>query len=135
MDEAAWQVAIFAVASFGDDSERAGALEGIGEDFGRYEGVPPQLELLDDGRKARLLNPISYVSVDDQGWPVPADTIVDGASIPRLFWTLIGGPFEGKYRNASIVHDCYCDTHDRSWRDTHRMFHSAIASPGAAPSS
>lgn len=28
----------------------------------------------------------------------------DGASIPRLFWRLIGGPF-GKYREAAVIHD------------------------------
>ena len=133
MDDARWQLALFAVASFGEDAEPAGALERIGEEFGRYEGLPPQLELLDDGRMARLLSPISYVAANDEAWPVPADTVVDGASIPRLFWTLIGGPFEGKYRNASIVHDCYCDTRERSSRGTHRMFYSAMRCSGVSP--
>ena len=35
---------------------------------------------------------------------IPKGFITDGASIPRLFWSLIGGPW-GKYGYAAIVHD------------------------------
>lgn len=51
---------------------------------------------------------------------------MDGASIPRALWTLIGGPFEDKYRNASIIHDWYCDVRSRPWKDTHRVFYHAM---------
>lgn len=101
-------------------------------DFGRYTGLPPQIALLDDGRLARLLAPISYFRPDSSEWPVPAGVELDGASIPRAFWTLIGGPFEGRYRNASIVHDHYCVVRTRSWRDTHRMFHDGMRCSGVA---
>ena len=42
-------------------------------------------------------------------WTAPKGAKVDGASIPQLFWTPIGGPFEGKYRYASVIHDTECD--------------------------
>lgn len=29
----------------------------------------------------------------------------DFASIPRLLWTLIGGPAEGRYRKIAVIHD------------------------------
>ncbi|MET0293770.1 MAG: DUF1353 domain-containing protein, partial [Phenylobacterium sp.] len=102
------------------------------EDFGAFEGTPPRVELLDDGRKARLLSPIAYTRPDATRWPAPADIVVDGASIPRTLWSLIGGPFEGKYRNASIVHDYYCDEKTRTWGDTHRMFFEAIRCSGVS---
>jgi len=35
----------------------------------------------------------------------PAGTKTDGASVPRFFWRLIGGPMTGKYRQAAVVHD------------------------------
>jgi len=100
------------------------------EGFGRYEGLPPQVELSDDGRTVRLLRPLSYYQEAGDAWPVPAGTEADGASIPRAFWSLIGGPFEGKYRNASIVHDHYCVTRDRPWAQVHRMFHEAMRCSG-----
>lgn len=35
----------------------------------------------------------------------PKGTFTDGASIPRFFWRVIGGPMTGKYRMAAVIHD------------------------------
>lgn len=107
------------------------ALEALA-DFGRYDGLPPKIVLLDDGRRATLIDPISYHDPAGSAWPVPAGSQLDGASIPRPFWSIIGGPFEGKYRNASIVHDRYCDTRERPWQGTHRMFYPAMRCSGVS---
>ena len=56
-------------------------------------------------------------------WMTPTGTKVDGASIPQVFWSLIGGPFEGAYINASVIHDHYCRTRERTAHDTHRNFY------------
>ena len=32
----------------------------------------------------------------------------DGASIPWIFWRIIGSPFLPQFRKASLVHDYYC---------------------------
>jgi hypothetical protein len=97
---------------------------------GTFEGLPPQIALLGDGRTARLLAPLSFTQANGTAWPVPAGVELDGASIPRVLWSLIGGPFEGRYRNASIVHDHYCVVRTRSWQDTHRVFYDAMRSSG-----
>ena len=102
------------------------------ESFGRYDGLPPQITLEADGRTAHLLAPLTYHDPSGADWPVPAGAWLDGASIPRAFWPLIGGPYEGKYRDASIVHDHYCITHSRSWRQTHSMFHDAMRCSGVS---
>ena len=98
--------------------------------FGHYIGLPPKVSMLDDGRRLQLLADLIYIEESGTDWPVPKDWVVDGASIPRIFWTLIGGPLEGEYRNASIIHDHYCDTHARAWRETHRMFYEAMRCSG-----
>lgn len=98
---------------------------------GRYEGRAA-LELLDDGRIARLLEAYAYIDCFDQRWDVPALAQVDGASIPRALWTLIGGPFEGRYRNASIIHDWFCDRRTRPWQRVHRMFYEAMLTSGVS---
>ena len=105
-------------------------LEGLEEDWGAYTGLPPRVELLDDGRGAHLLAALSYRRPDGSDWPVPPGAWLDGASIPRPLWSLIGGPFEGRYRNASIVHDHYCITQVRPWQDVHRMFYEAMRCSG-----
>ena len=56
-------------------------------------------------------------------WTAPSGAEVDGASIPQPFWSVIGGPFEGAYINASVIHDHYCRTKQRTAHDTHRNFY------------
>ncbi len=61
-------------------------------------------------------------------WLTPSGTHVDGASIPQFFWSIIGGPFEGPYINASVIHDHYCRTKERTAHDTHRNFYYGMMS-------
>ena len=84
----------------------------------------------DDGRAMILTEPFEYVDANGKQWPVPKGTTVDGASIPRPFWSVIGGPFEGKYRNASVVHDFYCQVRTRPHLDVHNVFHEAMLTSG-----
>lgn len=63
-------------------------------------------------------------------WVTPAHTEVDGASIPQFFWSFIGGPFEGEYINASVIHDHYCRTKTRMAHDTHRNFYYGMRAAG-----
>ena len=86
----------------------------------------------EDGRSMTLIEPFEYIDPSDLRWPVPAGTVVDGASIPRAFWTIIGGPFEGRYRNASVVHDFYCQIRNRPYSAVHRMFYNAMVTSGLA---
>ncbi|MFC1455491.1 endonuclease [Microvirga arabica] len=122
--------AVRAIAALDARTPSAAALTEAAADFGAYEGLPPEVALLDEGRTVKLLKPLTYVSEIGERWPVEAGVVVDGASIPRAFWSLIGGPFEGRYRNASIIHDRFCDLRSRSWEVTHRMFHDAMRCSG-----
>lgn len=63
-------------------------------------------------------------------WSVPPDKEVDGASIPQAFWSFIGGPFEGAYIKASVIHDYYCDEKIRTEHDTHRNFYYGMRAAG-----
>lgn len=51
--------------------------------------------------------------------------VSDGASIPRIFW-IAYPPLDGKYRLGAVIHDYYCDTKTRTWKDTHRVFYDAL---------
>lgn len=98
--------------------------------FGRYVGVPV-CRWLADGRRMELVRPFSFEDPESIRWPVPANAVVDGASIPSALWSFTGGPFEGKYRDASIIHDYYCDTRERACLDTHRVFLFGMLASGA----
>jgi hypothetical protein len=79
-----------------------------GSEFGTFDGKV-QAEWLPDGRSMRLLAPFTYTDPNGAVWEAPAGAVVDGASIPRFAWSVTGGPFTGKYRNASVIHDVTCD--------------------------
>ena len=97
--------------------------------FGRYMGRLI-LEPLRDGRLMRVIEPFGFLDPEQKRWPVPVGTKVDGASIPQPLWSLIGGPFEGKYRDASVVHDYYCDVRTVPWKAVHRVFYLGMRASG-----
>jgi len=82
--------------------------------------------------KFRLTDDFVYHDPKNVVWTAPDGAIVDGASIPRLFWTAIGNPFGGKYWKASVIHDHYCDVKTRSDKETHRSFYYAMLADGVA---
>ena len=100
-----------------------------GENLGRYEGAV-RVEWLSDGRLVRLLEPFSFVDAFTMRWDVPSGWKVDGASIPQVLWSLVGSPFTGLYRDASVIHDYYCDTKSRPWGAVHRVFYDAMLASG-----
>jgi hypothetical protein len=83
-----------------------------------------------DGVTMVLLNELRYTDPYGKVWVAPAGSRVDGASIPRPFWTIIGGPFEGKYRNASVLHDVAYDEQKVSPEDADLMFYNAMRASG-----
>ncbi len=74
-----------------------------------------------DDRRMRIVREFIYVDLNGNQWIAPAGTIVDGASIPRLFWT-VADPFSGDYRNASVIHDWLCNSQQTTWQITHKLF-------------
>jgi hypothetical protein len=95
------------------------------ESFGKFVGSV-KAEWLSDGRRMKLLTDFIYIDPKDLEWIAPLDSIVDGASIPQFAWSIIGGPFEGKYRNASVIHDVACDLKLRDWESVHEAFYHAM---------
>ena len=77
-----------------------------------------------------LLSELRYSDPNGIVWLAPAGSIVDGASIPRTLWSFMGGPFEGKYRNASVLHDVAYDRQDRPPQECDRMFYDAMRCSG-----
>jgi hypothetical protein len=101
----------------------------IAQTAGRFEG-DLVLKALPDGRNMELVTALIYVDNNGVNWPVPAKTRVDGASIPRVFWSILGAPFTGKFREASVIHDYYCQTKTRHWKAVHRVFLDGMLSRG-----
>jgi hypothetical protein len=97
--------------------------------WGYYTGEP-ETRWNSDGRSMTLLSELRYTDPHGLVWVAPAGSIVDGASVPRSLWSIMGGPFEGKYRNASVLHDVAYEQHNRPWQDCDRMFYNAMRCSG-----
>jgi hypothetical protein len=100
-----------------------------GERWGAFEGRV-LAAWHDDGRTMTLLDPFAYLDPAGAKWLAPQGSEVNGASIPRAFWSVIGGPFAGRFRNASVVHDVACVERTAEWRDVHWMFYEACRCGG-----
>lgn len=92
-----------------------------------------EAEWLEDGETMQLTREFGYLDPGGTLCTVPAGTVVNGASIPRVFWRLIGAPLTGKYRDASVVHDYQCvSRREPSWL-VHNRFYWAMRCGGVGP--
>lgn len=101
--------------------------------FGKFNGRVLAVWLRNeksDHREMQLAEEFEYIDPSGNSWKVPKDAIIDGASIPKLFWQIIGPPFVGSYREASVVHDYYCKKKNKPWKEVHRMFYYASLANG-----
>lgn len=80
----------------------------------------------------RLLADFAFIDPAGKTWTAKAGYETDGASIPRAFWTLVGGPFEGQYREAAVIHDEYCFLKTETWQATHRVFLDGMLASGVS---
>ena len=58
-----------------------------------------------NNREYRVIRNYKAVLPNDDVIRVNAGFVYDGASIPRLFWSLIGSPFTGTHTRAAFIHD------------------------------
>jgi hypothetical protein len=101
------------------------------QEFGRYTGKLI-LEPMPGGQQMKTVQDFGFLDADGRHWPVPPGTSVDGASIPKAVWSLLGRPWEGKYREASVVHDYHCTVRSVDWQSVHRMFYRAMLVSGVS---
>lgn len=97
--------------------------------YGHFE-QPIHTEWHADGRKMVLLRDVVFVDGQGTKWTAPDRATIDGASIPAIFWSFVTGPYEGRHRDASVVHDFECCVKLRPWRKAHRMYFDAMMARG-----
>ena len=127
----------FVVVLAGCASDKPAGYAGAGQTipgatkWGHYSGEPVT-RWNPDGRTMTLLTELRYTDPHGEVWVAPAGSELDGASIPRYLWSIMGGPFEGKYRNASVLHDVAYGERKRPWQDCDRMFYYAMRCSGVS---
>src|SRR6266576_7001944 len=128
---------VAAFVAFGADKEQqdqvsqAEQSDSAGSKWGSYDGEPVT-KWNPDGRTMTLLTELRYTDPNGNTWIAPIGSIVDGASIPRYLWSFMGGPFEGRYRNASVLHDVSYEQKKRPPQECDRMFYNAMRASGVS---
>ncbi|EHK55206.1 hypothetical protein MAXJ12_21264 [Mesorhizobium alhagi CCNWXJ12-2] len=84
-------------------------------------------------RDVKLEQDFGFKDASGLVWTAKKNAVVNGASIPQIFWSTFGSPFIGDYRRASVLHDYYCEVRTRSSAATHRMFYEACLAGGVGP--
>jgi hypothetical protein len=97
--------------------------------FGFFSGNPTAA-LDPDGIHITLLQNFSFTDDKQRIWIVPQGYKSDGASIPQAFWSFIGGPLTGQFRNAAIIHDYFCDRRAHPWQEVHQVFYKGMRAGG-----
>ena len=100
----------------------------------RFEGEVHTEWLTEDGpdRSMKLLATFAFVDPRGKRWVAPEGSIIDGASIPRILWSVAGSPYTGDYRRSSVLHDVACDERKVPSKDVHRMFYDAMVCDGVS---
>jgi hypothetical protein len=98
------------------------------QDFERSQSVDGK-----DYPERELVDPFCFVlKSTTEYWycEIQAGYVWDGASIPRAFWSIIGGPFSGDYIIAALVHDLLYDTHITTRAEADDLFQQIMLLSG-----
>jgi hypothetical protein len=107
------------------------AAEAEGIDHGSFKGRVV-VEWLDDPfvPTMRLVEPFAYQQAKGRTWEVPGGHVLKGRGMPPLFRDLIGQPFYGGFRKASIVYDHATQEMKQPWDEAQLMFLEASMAEG-----
>ena len=99
----------------------------------RFEGEVTAIWLRHAGKDRDMRLTADFAFIDSRGvqWDAPRGRVINGASIPEILWSsVVGTPYVGDFRRASVVHDVACDDKTRPHEQVHYMFYEAMLCDG-----
>jgi len=101
--------------------------------YGNFSTYELQVQSLNDGtHRVKLLEDLIFIDSTGKRWTAPKDSVVDGATIPPEFQSIIGTPYGGAYTLASVIHDVACEERTESWQEVHRAFYDGMLASGVS---
>ena len=67
---------------------------------------------------------IDYIESETYNFTIPKNYTWDGATIPRIFWRLIGSKTDNRFLIPSLIHDVLCENHH--YIDDDRYFSTCV---------
>ena len=90
----------------------------------------PQIKTMPFDRKRVIVTEDYRFAFEGERYTIPAGFIFDGASIPRLFWTSTGTPFEPEHLTAGGIHDFFYWNAAVSRKKADKFFHELLLKHG-----
>lgn len=75
-------------------------------------------------RKPIKVNLFNHIKEKSYDFVIPKGYCYDGASIPRIFWRLIGSNTDNSFLIPALIHDVLCENHN--YIDNDRQFSSEV---------
>lgn len=100
-------------------------------------GSEPEFQRAPRG-EMRLTRPLlarAYVDGAFHAFEVPAGFLTDGASVPPVFWIVVGHPYSPSSLRAAVLHDWLCRApraHGLNSAECARIFFAALRQDGCA---
>lgn len=63
-------------------------------------------------KKALKVRLVDYKKYKTYNFEIPKGYCYDGASIPKLFWRVIGSNTDNRFLVAALIHDILCENHN-----------------------
>ena len=84
-------------------------------------------------RKWKTNSEVTYTTDSGKVVVVPANFVMDGASIPKMLWWAVGHPYIGNYARAALVHDYLYDNHELTKEEADLIFLDIMRIDGVKP--
>lgn len=91
-----------------------------------HQGLPVLFLLRDGGTVVMILRDIAYTTAELGPVVVPRGFESDGCSMPRLFWRLLGHPFDMMYLREAVLHDWLYRSQPCDRKTADRIFRAAL---------
>ena len=88
------------------------------------------IDFEENGMAMRLRNHLMFRDAQGRLWSAPRGTVSRGGCLPPGVWNLLGPPFLGLHREASIIHEHYCQQRAGHPEEVHQMFYEACRASG-----
>jgi hypothetical protein len=96
---------------------------------GRFLGAA-EIEYIENGLAMRLRADLAFLDVHGMLWSAPRGSVCRGNALPSEVWKILGPPLMGAHREASIIHEHYCQMQAGVSHDVHEMFYEACLARG-----
>lgn len=83
----------------------------------------------EDGKVIKLLEPLE-ITVKGKSYVIPAETLSNGCSVPRLFWSLVCPTIDNRTIRAAVAHDWLYENHVCTRKEADDWFYDAMVEDG-----